>query len=156
MSKKFYDRLLTGTGVSGQQVESEFGSKILSKLGWKPGEGLGSGRAGMTECIQITRREESAGLGKESSKSSDEWGDWWTASFNTIAKQISQNSVVGKKRPRSNSSTSSSDSDASSDVSSVSSSSEEEGPRYSAIKNAGVQRGKLGRVARQDAAYKKK
>jgi Pin2-interacting protein X1 len=155
MSKKFYDRLLTGTGVSGQQVESEFGSKILSKLGWKPGEGLGAERKGMTECIQISRREEAAGLGKEKDKSSEEWGDWWTASFNLIAQQIqNKNNKLGKKRSRSPVS-SEDDSSSSSDESSSSSSSSSSGPRYSAIKKAGVQRGKLGRVARQDAAYKK-
>ncbi|TEB20410.1 hypothetical protein C9890_0072 [Perkinsus sp. BL_2016] len=148
MSKKFYDRLLTGTGVSSKQVESEFGSKILSKFGWKDGDGLGSDRQGMKECIQISRREENAGLGKGTegmSSLSDEWGDWWTASFNSIAKQISSsNSTKKRKRASSSSSSESSDSSCSS-----------EGPRYSAVKKAGVQRGKLGRVARQEAAYKR-
>ena len=158
MSKKFYDRLLTGSGVSSKQVQSEFGSKILSKFGWKEGDGLGSDRQGMKECIQLTRRDENAGLGKDSSANpADEWGDWWTDSFNSIAKQISAKNP--KKRLRSNSSTSSSDSSSSSSCSdsessdSSSSSDSSAGPRYSAIKKAGVQRGKLGRVARQDAAF---
>lgn len=116
----------------------------------------------MKECIQISRREENAGLGQDSLKnSSDEWGDWWTNSFNSIAKQISsKNPTKSRKRPRSPSSTSDSpcdattSSDSSSDSDSDSSSSDSSsGPRYTAIKKAGVQRGKLGRVARQEAEF---
>ena len=41
MSKKYKEKVLIGTGFSNKKFESEYGNKILSKMGWK-GKGLGS------------------------------------------------------------------------------------------------------------------
>ena len=65
MSKKYYDRLLAGTGATERKVESRFGSKMLEKMGFKEGQGLGKNDDGITECIQIKRRDDGAALGAE-------------------------------------------------------------------------------------------
>ncbi|OEH76962.1 g-patch domain-containing protein [Cyclospora cayetanensis] len=56
------------------------------------GEGLGKTLEGMAEPIQIRRREESLGLGCESSSTKGnaekEWGDWWKQAFNDAASKI--------------------------------------------------------------------
>ena len=143
MSAKYYDRVLTGSGVSSKKVESDVATKIMSKFGWKQGEGLGANKQGMTECIQIKRRAESAGLGAEE-KPKNEWNDWWSKSYDSIAKKIK-------------SSTEDSSDDSDSDSSSSSSSSDSScAPRKTAIKKAGVQQGKLRRVMRQERPDPKK
>lgn len=51
MSKKYYDRLLTGTGETSKEVQSKFGLKMLEKMGWAKGKGLGKNEDGMVDCI---------------------------------------------------------------------------------------------------------
>ena len=41
MSRKYYDRLLVGTGATTKKVESKFGEALMAKMGWKKGDGLG-------------------------------------------------------------------------------------------------------------------
>jgi len=35
MSKKYYDRLLVGSGSTGKVVKSKFGEKMLAMMGWE-------------------------------------------------------------------------------------------------------------------------
>lgn len=51
MSKKYYDRLLTGTGETSKEVKSKFGLKMLEQMGWAKGKGLGKNEDGMVDCI---------------------------------------------------------------------------------------------------------
>ena len=53
MSKKYYDKLMTGTGQTKKTVQSKFASKMLASMGWKDGAGLGANMDGRTECIQV-------------------------------------------------------------------------------------------------------
>ena len=88
----------------------------------------------MTECLQIKRRAEGSGLGAEEKKP-NEWNDWWSKSYNQIAKKIVKDN---------SSSTTSSSEDSSSD------SSIDSEPRKTSIKKASVQQGKLRRILRQE------
>ena len=47
----YKERMLRGTGVSSKESYSKIGSQLLSKLGWKKGEGLGKNKEGIKECI---------------------------------------------------------------------------------------------------------
>ena len=88
MSKKYYDRLLTGTGETSKEVKSKFGQKMLEQMGWQKGKGLGRNEDGMTECIQIKRREEGAGLGdvNTSAAKTFKWGEQsWVDAYNQAA-----------------------------------------------------------------------
>ena len=58
-----YIEEMSRKGVSYKKFNSAFGAKILEKFGWKEGEGLGKSKNGITEAIQIKRREENMGLG---------------------------------------------------------------------------------------------
>ena len=86
----------------------------------------------MTECLQIKRRAEGSGLGAEE-KAPNEWNDWWSKSYNQIAKKI-------VKDNSSSTTSSSSEDDSSSDSE----------PRKTSIKKASVQQGKLRRILRQE------
>ena len=88
MSQKFKDRVLTGSGVSNKRFTSDYGSKLLMQMGWTEGKGLGKDESGIQDCIQIQRRSENQGLGKEDNKNF-KWNDcWWENSFNDALKAI--------------------------------------------------------------------
>ena len=82
-----YIEEMSRKGISYKKFNSAFGAKILEKFGWKEGEGLGKAKNGITEAIQIKRREENMGLGK--TKKEQIWNDkWWEQSYNNILKEI--------------------------------------------------------------------
>ncbi|KYF40505.1 G-patch domain-containing protein, partial [Toxoplasma gondii ARI] len=91
MSKKFYDRLLKGSGVQSRPFHSSFGASILKKFGWEEGQGLGRENTGRTDCLQIRRREENVGLGHSDAsetKGEDQWKNWWDAMYNSMAAKL--------------------------------------------------------------------
>lgn len=63
MSKKYYERILKGSGVQSRKFKSSFGSSILKKYGWEDGEGLGKERTGTVDPLQIKRRTALLGVG---------------------------------------------------------------------------------------------
>ena len=97
MSKKYYDKLMTGSGSTTKAVKSKFGSKMLAAMGWETGKGLGANEDGRLECIQVKRREEGVGLGQDAGedgglekvkvngidKKEFKWNDsFWTNMYN--------------------------------------------------------------------------
>ena len=86
MSMKYIEEM-SRKGISYKKYNSEFGAKILGKFGWKEGEGLGKTKNGITEAIQIKRREENMGLGKTQKKVV--YNDkWWENSYDKILKEM--------------------------------------------------------------------
>jgi hypothetical protein len=88
MSKKYYDKVLSGSGTSSAKVKSAFGSKILAKYGWKEGQGLGATMSGVSECVQIERRDERVGIGAERKEGDSEWDNWWSGAYDSVAAKI--------------------------------------------------------------------
>ena len=104
MSKKYYDRLLTGSGSTERAVKSKFGMKMLESMGWTKGAELGKNENGLTECIQIKRREEGQALGAEPEgpSASFKWNDsFWDDVYNSATKGIE---ITAKKLVQSDSS----------------------------------------------------
>ena len=98
MSRKYYDRLLVGSGSTNKEVKSEYGSKLMEKMGWKKGDGLGRTMDGIVECIQIKRRDENLGMGAEMETpgSKFKWNDmFWDDAYNTMAAKFSANAPKG-------------------------------------------------------------
>ena len=92
MSQKYYDRLLVGTGSTSKEVKSAFGEKLMAKMGWKKGDGLGKSMDGIIECIQIKRRDENLGMGAEleTPTSTFKWNDkFWDKAYNDMAAKFS-------------------------------------------------------------------
>ena len=95
MSKKYLAKLSERSNFSKEKVSSDFGEKIMKKMGWTEGEGLGKTSKGQTEPIQVRKRKENLGLGAEVTRS--KWSDnWWEDLFNSTAKEI-QLSLPKKK-----------------------------------------------------------
>ena len=91
MSKKYYDRLLTGSGSTQKEVKSKFGEKLMEKMGWSKGKGLGKKADGMVDCIQIKRREENLGMGAEAELEAAKfkWNDsFWDDAYNKAAANL--------------------------------------------------------------------
>ena len=99
MSKKYYDRLLVGTGQTSKEVQSAYGEKLMAKMGWKKGDGLGKTMTGITDCIQIKRRDENLGMGAEMETpgSKFKWNDqFWDDAYNSMAAKFSANVPKGQ------------------------------------------------------------
>ena len=92
MSRKYFDKLLVGSGQTSKVVESKFGEKMLAKMGWSKGDGLGKNLDGMTDCIQVKRRDENLGMGAELETvvAKFKWNDqFWDDAYNEAAAKFS-------------------------------------------------------------------
>ena len=78
---------MSSSGTSKTKVKSKFGEKMLSKMGWK-GAGLGKNQDGVSDCVQIKRRDEGKGLGKEEKKRFQWDNAFWENTFNDVAKKL--------------------------------------------------------------------
>ncbi len=50
-----------------------FAHRILSKMGWKEGEGLGKSKQGIKSFVKVDKRKDGMGLGMEKDIKKDEW-----------------------------------------------------------------------------------
>lgn len=41
MAEKYRERILKSSGISHKKVESEYAKKLMMKMGWSEGKGLG-------------------------------------------------------------------------------------------------------------------
>lgn len=41
MAEKYRERILKSSGISNKKVESEYAKKLMMKMGWSEGKGLG-------------------------------------------------------------------------------------------------------------------
>jgi len=74
---------------------SSFGQKMLARMGWKEGQGLGRNEDGQTSVIRVSYKSDMNGMGyKESDESSVQQDD-----FNTLLKQLSNTTDVDVKQP---------------------------------------------------------
>jgi len=89
MASKYRDRLLQSSGVSNIRFESEYAKKLMLKMGWKEGNGLGRQQHGATDCVQVKRREDNLGLGKQTLGGPTNWNDdWWNKAYNNSIKKL--------------------------------------------------------------------
>ena len=116
MSRKYFDKLMVGSGSTSKQVKSKFGAKIMEQMGWEDGKGLGKEEDGMKDCIQVSRREEGVGLGQENQTPSTQfkWNDsFWTDMYNKGASKFQDIKGEGVNTQAQSSSSDSEDSDSS-------------------------------------------
>lgn len=69
-----------------------YAMKLMEKMGWKEGQGLGKNEDGMAKHIIITKREDNMGLGLDNSKAADSVQEqWWHNSFSQTLAIFSSN-----------------------------------------------------------------
>ncbi|CAD8107528.1 unnamed protein product [Paramecium sonneborni] len=89
MAQKFKERLLQGTGVSNKKFESDYAMKLMQKMGWNQGQGLGKNKDGQTDCVQIERRADQLALGAQQYSLGQSWNDlWWEQSYSSSLKNL--------------------------------------------------------------------
>lgn len=131
IDKKTVNRLGSQLVESHANKPSAYAMKLMQKMGWKEGQGLGKEENGIAKHITIAKREENLGLGHDSSASAEQAKDhWWNNEFSqnlasfasAIArstekkkKKSSKKSKKGKDSSSEESSSSDSDSDSDSD-----------------------------------------
>lgn len=68
---------------------SSYALKLMAKMGWKEGQGLGKNETGISKHIVISKREDNVGLGVDNSKSASAVQDqWWHNSFSRTLASI--------------------------------------------------------------------
>ena len=103
MSRKYYDRLLAGSGTTEKKVKSKFGMDMLKKMGFEEGKGLGKADQGITVPIQVNRMDDGEGLGsvKVDPLNTFKWNDaFWDRVYNEAAtniKKVNEHENAGKK-----------------------------------------------------------
>ena len=51
-----------GVGVLTNTALGGFGQRMLEKMGWKKGEGLGKDKDGVTEALEVKNKQDTAGV----------------------------------------------------------------------------------------------
>ncbi|CAD8093118.1 unnamed protein product [Paramecium primaurelia] len=100
MAQKFKERLLQGTGVSNKKFESDYAMKLMQKMGWNQGQGLGKNKDGKTDCVQIERRADQLALGAQQYSLGQSWNDlWWEQSYSSSLKNLKPISTKNLPQP---------------------------------------------------------
>mmetsp|Transcript_53045 Transcript_53045/g.120906 ORF Transcript_53045/g.120906 Transcript_53045/m.120906 type:complete len:213 (+) Transcript_53045:147-785(+) len=83
---------------------SGFGHKMLLKMGWKQGKGLGKEETGMTEHVKVTKRVDARGLGAELDATGNSGWVETQQSFTGVLQALNAKYGKGKKGGSSSSS----------------------------------------------------
>jgi Pin2-interacting protein X1 len=81
LDKKTIYEMGSQMNLSASSKPSQYATKLMMKMGWKEGQGLGKNETGISTHIVISKREEKLGLGSESSAIAEEKDHWWHDAF---------------------------------------------------------------------------
>lgn len=83
-----------GVGVLTNSALGGFGQKMLEKMGWKKGEGLGRDKDGVTEALEVKNKQDTAGLGV---KKGQDWATKsWEVAYSEALAAVPQGSMSGR------------------------------------------------------------
>lgn len=69
------------------------GARLLGKMGWKPGTGLGARRDGATESVIVKKKKENRGIGATGTKFNHMW---WLHAFEDALKRHNEDATEEK------------------------------------------------------------
>lgn len=86
LDKKTVQRLGSTLNNGAASKPSEYAQKLMAKMGWKEGQGLGRNEDGINTHVTIAKRDDNLGLGLGKESGSDEAAsnlaeNWWHADF---------------------------------------------------------------------------
>lgn len=78
--------------------KNKFGYKMLQKMGWSEGKGLGKNEDGATSHVRVKRRRTASGLGRNASNLAIHANAAITDSFNEVLSRLNSGGVVEPKK----------------------------------------------------------
>eukprot|EP01134_Creolimax_fragrantissima_P003821 CFRG3821T1 len=76
--------------------QNKFGKKLMQKMGWSDGDGLGKERKGTTDHLKVKVKNNALGLGADKQGAGDEaWQDM-QASFNNLLESLTKSHTTGE------------------------------------------------------------
>ncbi|GMH44113.1 hypothetical protein BSKO_12047 [Bryopsis sp. KO-2023] len=111
---KLPEHYVLGVGVVKPTGKGGFGQKLLEKMGWKDGEGLGKNKTGISEAIELKFKDDKDGVGK---KTAYDWKvPFWENAYESGLKNVGKGGSESSTSTQANgASSSSSDSESDSD-----------------------------------------
>ena len=102
MGKKLQDKMGSSMNESRAAPMGKFGAKMLEKMGWKEGDGLGKNNDGMKEHIKIKKREEAIGLGADNGAAvhTGPADGWWMDAYSDSIKNLKSNKKKKDKKDK--------------------------------------------------------
>ena len=109
ITKKTAKNLSSGIHEAAAAKPGAFGKKMLEKMGWQEGEGLGVDGNGAKGSVRVVKKDDTKGLGiaREEAKNESAKGEWWNDAFKAAASAVPDR-VSSRSRADSSSSSSSS------------------------------------------------
>lgn len=82
LDRKTIAKLGSSMNQSGASKPSSIAMKLMNKMGWKEGQGLGKEETGIASHIVINKRDDNVGLGLESAIEADAVHEaWWHSAY---------------------------------------------------------------------------
>eukprot|EP01039_Chlorochromonas_danica_P008443 gene8443-9309_t len=106
LDKKTVHRLGTTLNHGAASKPSDYAMKLMNKMGWKEGQGLGRNSDGISSHVKIDKREDNLGLGlgkesKDAPSASALSENWWHTDFSSKLKKFSSAIKVDKDKKKS-------------------------------------------------------
>jgi len=83
VGKKMLGKLASSMAELNGSSSETFGRRMLEKMGWKEGAGLGKDSQGIVEHVKVKKREEAVGIGADAKARMDD--TWWSDVYNKHA-----------------------------------------------------------------------
>lgn len=90
---------LNPSGNNWSQDSNKFGQKMLEKMGWKSGKGLGANEDGMTEHVKVTYKSDSRGMGFK--ESDNQWTEH-DSNFSSLLENLNTSNKTNNEYPGDN------------------------------------------------------
>eukprot|EP01038_Epipyxis_sp_PR26KG_P011292 gene11292-15149_t len=82
---------------------SSIAMKLMKKMGWEEGKGLGKNEDGMSNHIKMKKREDNVGLGSESAIVTEHLPDqWWHNAYSSNLQKFKNKKESSKKKKQQN------------------------------------------------------
>ncbi|CAM9614656.1 unnamed protein product [Discosporangium mesarthrocarpum] len=95
MGKKALKELSSRSNDSAGSGYNEFAQRMMAKMGYKAGQGLGKEEQGRSTYVQVKKKDDNAGLGKEKAQQASVNDQWY---FNAFDNALSNMGIKGKKK----------------------------------------------------------